>query len=175
MFRYRSKQDGATAHTSRVSMSVLRERFPERLISIRGDLEWPARSPDLSPCDFFFVGIFKSTCLRQPPTKPRELKGQHPRRNCQYTQWYASPGHGKHQKPVHEVYRQWGTSPTWYDFQNCVKQNFKYVLLLWNKIKTFLIYTFCFIALWKKEVMLPHPVVFIFLFGVPPIEGNENP
>lgn len=47
------QQDGATAHTSRASMAVLREHFPERLISIRGDLEWPARSPDLSPCDFF--------------------------------------------------------------------------------------------------------------------------
>ena len=47
------QQDGATAHTSRASMAVLREHFPERLISIRGDLEWPARSPDLAPCDFF--------------------------------------------------------------------------------------------------------------------------
>ena len=31
---------------------------------------------------------------------------------------------------------QWGTSPTSCDFQNCVKQNFKCVLSLWNKNKT---------------------------------------
>ena len=54
------QQDGATAHTSRASMAVLREHFPERLISIRGDLEWPARSPDLSPCDFYLWGYLKS-------------------------------------------------------------------------------------------------------------------
>ena len=75
----------------------------------------------ICPLAIFFVGIFKSTCLRQPPTKPRWLKGQHPTRNCQYTRWYASASHRKHQKPVHEVYRQWGRSPAWYDFQNCVK------------------------------------------------------
>jgi len=35
------------------SFGVLREMFPGRLISLRGDVGWPARSPDLSPCDFF--------------------------------------------------------------------------------------------------------------------------
>jgi len=47
---------------------------------------------------------------------------------------------------------------TSYDFQNCVKRNFKYVLILWNQNKTFMIYKTCFIAFWKKEVMLTHPV-----------------
>ena len=74
MFRYRSKQDGATAHTSRVSMSVLRERFPERLISIRGDLEWPARSPDLSPCDFFLWGYLKARVYVNRPQSLENLK-----------------------------------------------------------------------------------------------------
>jgi len=40
------QQDGATAHTARKSMAVLREMFPGRLISLRGDISWPARSPD---------------------------------------------------------------------------------------------------------------------------------
>ena len=48
------QQDGATAHTAQRSLQVLREMFPDRLISLRGDIGWPARSPDLSPCDFFF-------------------------------------------------------------------------------------------------------------------------
>jgi len=48
------QQDGATAHTARTSMNLLREHFPKRLISLRGDLQWSAHSPDLDPCDFFF-------------------------------------------------------------------------------------------------------------------------
>ena len=45
------QQDGATAHTSRLSINRLREVFGERLISRN---IWPPRSPDLTPPDFFF-------------------------------------------------------------------------------------------------------------------------
>ena len=34
-------------------MGVLREMFSGHLISLRGDIGWPARSPDLNPCDSF--------------------------------------------------------------------------------------------------------------------------
>jgi hypothetical protein len=54
------QQDGVTAHTVRASMEVLREDFPGRLISLRGDIPWPARSPDLSPCDLFLCGYLKA-------------------------------------------------------------------------------------------------------------------
>jgi len=38
-----------------------RRTFPGHLISLRGDIGWPNRSPDLTPCDFFFsLGIPKS-------------------------------------------------------------------------------------------------------------------
>ena len=37
-------------------MSILREMFPGHLISLRGDIGWPARSLDLNPLDFFFSG-----------------------------------------------------------------------------------------------------------------------
>jgi len=47
------QQDGATAHTSRRSLSIFREMFPGHLISLRGDIGWPARSPDLTPVIFF--------------------------------------------------------------------------------------------------------------------------
>ena len=43
------QQDGATTHTSRRAMGILREMFPSHLISLRGDIDWPARSPDLNP------------------------------------------------------------------------------------------------------------------------------
>jgi len=47
------QQDGATSHTARASMEVLRQKFPGRLISRFGDVPWPPRSPNLSLCDFF--------------------------------------------------------------------------------------------------------------------------
>ena len=42
------QQDGATAHTVRVSMEVVRRVFPQHVISRFGDVSWPPRSPDLS-------------------------------------------------------------------------------------------------------------------------------
>ncbi|XP_046663111.1 uncharacterized protein LOC124356010 [Homalodisca vitripennis] len=53
------QQDGATAHTAHVSRTKLRQMFPARLVSLRGDLRWPARSPDLCICDFFLWGYLK--------------------------------------------------------------------------------------------------------------------
>jgi hypothetical protein len=50
------QQEGAANHTARNSMYVLGEIFPGRLVSLRGDMGWPARSPDLSICDFFLWG-----------------------------------------------------------------------------------------------------------------------
>ena len=47
------QQDGATAHTARISMKRVQEMFPRRVISRFGDVHWLARSPDLSVCDFF--------------------------------------------------------------------------------------------------------------------------
>ena len=40
-------------------MAVLREHFPECLISIMGNLVWPHRSPDLSNCYFYLWGYLK--------------------------------------------------------------------------------------------------------------------
>ena len=68
------QQDGATAHTARTSMALLREHFPERLISLRGDLDWPARSPDLAPCDFFLWGYLKSLVYTNRPKTLGMLK-----------------------------------------------------------------------------------------------------
>ena len=68
------QQDGATAHTARDTMQLLREHFPERLISLRGDLPWPARSPDLTPCDFFLWGYLKSIVYNDHPQTLFHLK-----------------------------------------------------------------------------------------------------
>lgn len=68
------QQDGATAHTSRACMEVLRAMFPERLISLRGDITWPARSPDIAPCDFFLWGYLKAEVFKHRPTTLLQLK-----------------------------------------------------------------------------------------------------
>ena len=54
------QQDGATAHIARASMSVLREMFPQHVISRGSDIPWLAHLPDLSACDYFLWGYLKS-------------------------------------------------------------------------------------------------------------------
>jgi hypothetical protein len=49
----RFQQDRATSLTARVTMNLLKDLFPNRLISRNGDVQWPPRSPDLSSCDYF--------------------------------------------------------------------------------------------------------------------------
>ena len=53
------QQDGAPAHTSIQVINYLSRQFPDRLISKRGDVLWPPRSPDLTVLDFFVWGHIK--------------------------------------------------------------------------------------------------------------------
>jgi transposase len=68
------QQDGATSHTARVTMTALRELFPNHIISKNGDIIWPARSPDLSACDFFLWGLLKSKVYVERPQTLEELR-----------------------------------------------------------------------------------------------------
>ena len=61
------QQDGATAHTSRRAMGILRDMFPGHLISLRGDIGWPSRSPDLNQCDFCLWEYLKSKVYSNRP------------------------------------------------------------------------------------------------------------
>jgi hypothetical protein len=65
---------GATAHTARVSMSVLRETFPQPIISRGSDVPLPACSPDLPACDYFLWGYLKSKVFFSKPRTIAELK-----------------------------------------------------------------------------------------------------
>ena len=59
-------QDGATAHRARpvrFSRTGLQGVFNQRVIAMGHTVELPARSPDLTPCDFFLMGIFKTKSL----------------------------------------------------------------------------------------------------------------
>ena len=68
------QQDGATAHTARETINLLREQFPNRVISKNGDLRWPPRSPDLTPPDFFLWGYLKEKVYINKPQTLQELK-----------------------------------------------------------------------------------------------------
>ena len=67
-------QDGATAHTDRRSLGILREMFPSRLVSLRGDIGWPGRSTDLTTCDFFLWGYLKVEVYKHRPQTLKALK-----------------------------------------------------------------------------------------------------
>ena len=53
------QRDGAPPHYGTVVREWLNEKFVGRWIGRRGRIEWPPRSPDLSPCDFFLWGVLK--------------------------------------------------------------------------------------------------------------------
>ena len=68
------QQDGATARTGNISMVTLRGLFSSRVISRRGDVEWPPRSPDLNACDFFLWDYLKSKVYENRPRTAADLK-----------------------------------------------------------------------------------------------------
>lgn len=68
------QQDGATSHTSNRSLPRVREFFPNKLISRRGDTNRPPRSPDLTHMDFFLWGYVKSKVYANKPTSLAQLK-----------------------------------------------------------------------------------------------------
>ena len=47
---------------------------PWALITLRGDVEWPARSPDSSPCDVFLWGYLKEKVFKYHPRSLEDLK-----------------------------------------------------------------------------------------------------
>ena len=54
------QQDGAPPHWGRNVRAFLHENFPNRWIGRDGPIPWAARSPDLTPLDFFFWGFVKT-------------------------------------------------------------------------------------------------------------------
>lgn len=68
------QQDGAPAHNSRVARRVLNEMFPNSWIGTHSPLaQWPARSPDLTVCDFFLWGFIKEKVYKTPVHTREEL------------------------------------------------------------------------------------------------------
>jgi hypothetical protein len=59
-------QDGAPAHRRIIVMEDLDQLFQYRIISLGRTQEWPPRSTDLTPCDFFLWGYLKSKVFCTP-------------------------------------------------------------------------------------------------------------
>ncbi|GFX25698.1 DUF4817 domain-containing protein [Trichonephila clavipes] len=54
------QQDGATCHTARATIDLLKDTFDDRLISRFGPVNWAPRSCDLTLLDYFLWGYVKS-------------------------------------------------------------------------------------------------------------------
>ncbi|GFT01712.1 uncharacterized protein TNCV_4205291 [Trichonephila clavipes] len=61
------QQDGATCHTARATIDLLKDTFGDRLISRFGHVNWPPRSCDLTPLDYFLWGYVKSLVYADKP------------------------------------------------------------------------------------------------------------
>lgn len=68
-------QDGAPAHRSVMVRNRLQELFPNRIIGLGHAVEWPPRSPDLTPLDFWLWGDVKARVYNEgPPNTLPELR-----------------------------------------------------------------------------------------------------
>ena len=54
------QQDGASPHYSLAARHILNTRLQDRWIGRRGPIEWPARSPDLTPCGYWLWSYLRS-------------------------------------------------------------------------------------------------------------------
>ncbi|GFY14460.1 putative DD41D transposase [Trichonephila clavipes] len=61
------QQDGATCHTARATIDLLKDTFGDRLISRFGPVNWPPRSCDLTPLEYFLWGYVKSLVYADKP------------------------------------------------------------------------------------------------------------
>ncbi len=70
------QQDGASPHWLLTVRNYLDQIFPHRWIGRGGPTEWPPRSPDLTPLDFFFWGYLKSKVYETPVQNLQELQNR---------------------------------------------------------------------------------------------------
>lgn len=68
------QQDGAPPHYAIQARNHLNELFENRWIGRAGPVNWPARSPDLTPLDFFFWVFIKDKVMATAPTTIDNMK-----------------------------------------------------------------------------------------------------
>lgn len=70
------QQDGAPAHYHHQVRQYLDNWMGNRWIGRRGPVAWPARSPDLTPLDFFLWGYVKQEVYKEIPTTQENMKNR---------------------------------------------------------------------------------------------------
>ena len=68
------QHDGAPPHVSAAVRNHLNDAHPGRWMGRGGPINWPARSPDLTPLDFFLWGHLKTVVYAQQPVDPERLR-----------------------------------------------------------------------------------------------------
>lgn len=68
------QQDGATCHTATESIDLLKQHFGNKVISRFGPKEWPPRSCDPTPLDYYLWGYLKSIVYANKPTTLEQLE-----------------------------------------------------------------------------------------------------
>lgn len=70
------QHDGCPAHYAKVSRAVLNDayKYHDRWIGRGGIVRWTARSPDLTPLDFFLWGKIKGVVYATVPTTPEDMQ-----------------------------------------------------------------------------------------------------
>lgn len=68
------QQDGATCHTAISTIELLKRKFKDSIISRNGPVNWPPRSCDLTPLDYFLWGYVKSMVYADKPTTLEALE-----------------------------------------------------------------------------------------------------
>lgn len=68
------QQDGCPAHYALIARNTLDRIFPNRWIGRGGPINFSARSPDLTPLDFFLWGYLKNKVYAEPPTTMADMK-----------------------------------------------------------------------------------------------------
>ncbi|GFS73321.1 hypothetical protein TNCV_4712011 [Trichonephila clavipes] len=86
-------KDGATCHTARATIDLLKDTFGDRLISRFGPVNWPPRSCDLTPLDYFLWGYVKSLVYADKPQTFDHLGRQHSPCYCRYTATNVGKSH----------------------------------------------------------------------------------
>ncbi|GFX90810.1 uncharacterized protein TNCV_3166411 [Trichonephila clavipes] len=61
------RKDGETCPTARATIDLLKDMLGDRLISRFGSVNWPPRSCDLTPLDYFLWGYVKSLVYADKP------------------------------------------------------------------------------------------------------------
>ena len=69
-----SNESGACVHWTRAVINEIDRIFRQNTFVLGHNVEWPPRSPDLTPMDFFLWGYLKSKVYITPPQNLVELR-----------------------------------------------------------------------------------------------------